>query len=170
MMAAAIPPSDTNVCFAELIVRLDSLLTLRDDQEDRTAAADEEKKAGADHEGRQLLESDIKRKLIELHLRLKNGGSIHDSTLGGAEDDEDDEDEAVSDQGPSSATEGVVGSVDCVGCSSAEDENEACPSPIQPKGRFTKKMAKLRAKFYFFFFLSQKATQDIHTYYEVNEP
>ena len=33
-MAAAIPPSDTNVCFAELIVRLDSLLTLRDNQED----------------------------------------------------------------------------------------------------------------------------------------
>ena len=34
VMAAAIPPSDSNVCFAELIVRLDSLLTLRDNQED----------------------------------------------------------------------------------------------------------------------------------------
>lgn len=124
MAAAAPPPADTNVCFAELIVRLDSLLTLRDDQENN-----EEQGEGV----RDDLEVDIKRKLTELHLRLKNGGSIHDRSLGAA--DEDEEDEAVEDsQGPSSATEGGVGSVDCVGCSSAEDENEVCPSPIQPKG------------------------------------
>ena len=36
-------------------------------------------------------------------------------------------------QGPSSATEGTTGSVDCIGCSNAEDENEVCPSPIQAK-------------------------------------
>ena len=115
-MAAAIPPSDTNVCFAELIVRLDSLLTLRDDQ---AGTREEEAAAEPNEEARHLLEADIKRKLIELHLRLKNGGSVHDGSFGVADDDED---EAVSDQGPSSATEGVVGSVDCVGCSSAEDE------------------------------------------------
>lgn len=126
-MAMAQPP-DTNVCFAELIVRLDSLLTLRSDEEE---GSDEEKA-----EARAELETDIKRKLTEIHLRLKNGGSIHDRSLGAPDDD--DEDEAVEDsQGPSSAAEGggAVGSVDCVGCSSAEDENEACPSPIQPKGK-----------------------------------
>jgi len=128
-MAAAIPPSDTNVCFAELIVRLDSLLTLRDNQED-VEQNDEEIEDLI--EAKNELEVDIKRKLTEIHLRLKNGGSIHD---GGHVGDDDEEDEAVEDtQGPL-GTEGAVGSVDCVGCSSAEDDNEVCPSPIQPKAR-----------------------------------
>lgn len=127
-MAAAAHPSDSNVCFAELIVRLDSLLTLRNDEDEGS----EEEKA----EARSELESDIKRKLTEIHLRLKNGGSVHDRSSMGAQDEEE-EDEAVEDsQGPSSAAEGGgAGSVDCVGCSSAEDENEACPSPVQPKGK-----------------------------------
>ena len=130
-MAAAIPPSDSNVCFAELIVRLDSLLTLRDNQEEKDEVSDEEKD---NPEAKNELEIDIKRKLTEIHLRLKNGGSVQDRGCG--QGDEDEEDEAVEDtQGPSSATEGTVGSVDCVGCSSAEDENEVCPSPIQPKGK-----------------------------------
>ena len=104
-------------------MRLDSLLTLRDDQSEE----DPEVKDVA----RQQLEVDIKQKLTELHLRLKNGGSVHDRHLDPNEEDE--EDEAVEDsQGPSSANEGGAGSVDCVGCSSAEDEN--CPSPIQPQG------------------------------------
>ena len=137
VMAAAIPPSDSNVCFAELIVRLDSLLTLRDNQEGEVATEqfDEKEKENLE-DSKKELEVDIKRKLTELHLRLKNGGSIHDRAGGpGGPVDDDDEDEAVEDsQGPSSATEGVSGSVDCVGCSSAEDENEVCPSPIQPKG------------------------------------
>ena len=128
-MAAAIPPSDSSVCFAELIVRLDSLLTLRDNQEGEEVSDEEKDNPEAKNE----LEIDIKRKLTEIHLRLKNGGSVQDRGCG---QDEDEEDEAVEDtQGPSSATEGAVGSVDCVGCSSAEDENEVCPSPIQPKGK-----------------------------------
>ena len=135
VMAAAIPPSDSNVCFAELIVRLDSLLTLRDNQEgeEATEQFDEKEKENLE-DSKKELEVDIKRKLTELHLRLKNGGSIYDRAGGpGGPGDDDDEDEAVEDsQGPSSATEGVSGSVDCVGCSSAEDENEVCPSPIQP--------------------------------------
>ncbi len=133
-MAAAIPPSDTNVCFAELIVRLDSLLTLRQEENTEDAQQQPQDNAGQEDEAavRQELEVDIKRKLTELHLRLKNGGSIHDNSQGVEEDDED---EAVEDsQGPSSAAEGTIGSVDCVGCSSAEDENEVCPSPHQPKG------------------------------------
>ena len=104
-MAAAIPPSDSNVCFAELIVRLDSLLTLRDNQEE-VVQSDEEREDLV--EAKNELEVDIKRKLTEIHLRLKNGGSIHDGGCGVGDDDE--EDEAVEDsQGPSSATEGAVG-------------------------------------------------------------
>jgi len=77
-MAAAIPPSDSNVCFAELIVRLDSLLTLRDNQEGEVATEqfDEKEKENLE-DSKKELEVDIKRKLTELHLRLKNGGSIH---------------------------------------------------------------------------------------------
>ena len=68
-MAAAIPPSDTNVCFAELIVRLDSLLTLRDNQED---VEQNDKEIEDLIEAKNELEVDIKRKLTEIHLRLKN--------------------------------------------------------------------------------------------------
>ena len=82
-MAAAIPPSDSNVCFAELIVRLDSLLTLRDNQEGEVATEqfDENEKENLE-DSKKELEVDIKRKLTELHLRLKNGGSIHDRAGG----------------------------------------------------------------------------------------
>ena len=135
--AAAHLPTSNNVCFAELIVRLDSLLTLRPEE----ARAEEEGDEENDNQAQVQLENDINLKLTELHLRLKNGGSIHDRGLAanaGASaavvDEEDEEDEAVEDsQGPSSATEGTTGSVDCIGCSSAEDENEVCPSPIQAK-------------------------------------
>ena len=90
-MAAAAPPPDTHVCFAELIVRLDSLLTLREDVEQDEQAHNE-------------LEADIKLKLNELHLRLKNGGALQERTA--ADDEDEEEDEAVDDsQGPSSANE-----------------------------------------------------------------
>jgi hypothetical protein len=128
-MAAAAPIPDSNVCFAELIVRLDSLLTLREEEQ----PAEEEKEAVQAE-----LEADVKLKLSELHLRLKNGGAIQDHSGVLDDDDDDDEDEAVDDsQGPASANEGGAGSVDCVGCSSAEDEDEVCPSPIEPKGMFS---------------------------------
>ena len=137
-MASSNPTPDSNVCFAELIVRLDSLLTLRDDlrddQEVPEDAVDEEEKL----KDKQQLEFNIKQKLTELYLRLKNGGNTLDNS---ALEDEDDEDEAVEDtQGPISTSEGAVGSVDCVGCSSAEDENEVCPSPITPKGNFSNQL------------------------------
>ena len=71
--------------------------------------------------------------MIQIQHKLSECRPSNLVVLGPGDDDE--EDEAVEDsQGPSSATEGVSGSVDCVGCSSAEDENEVCPSPIQPKG------------------------------------
>ena len=139
-MAAANPapghlPTSNNVCFAELIVRLDSLLTLRpvDEQAENEAGNEEEKVE---------LENDINLKLTELHLRLKNGGSIHD----GSRVEEDEEDEAVSaedSQGPPVPAD-QSGSVDCVGCSSAEDENEVCPSPIVAKAK--QKKTSLRSQ------------------------
>ena len=93
-MAAAVAP-DSNVCFAELIVRLDSLLTLRS-QEDQ----EQDEQAHAE------LEADIKLKLNELHLRLKNGGAVQDRNHLGEDDDEDDEALNIDDsQGPSSANE-----------------------------------------------------------------
>ena len=87
VMAAAIPPSDSNVCFAELIVRLDSLLTLRDNQEgeEATEQFDEKEKENLE-DSKKELEVDIKRKLTELHLRLKNGGSIYDRAGGPGKD------------------------------------------------------------------------------------
>lgn len=92
-MAAAAnpPPPDSHVCFAELIVRLDSLLTLRiedDEQQDEVAHNE--------------LEADIKLKLNELHLRLKNGGAVQDRSNAELEE----EDSAGEDNmGPSSANE-----------------------------------------------------------------
>lgn len=137
-MAEAVsnPPSDSNVCFAELIVRLDSLLTLCDDRENESSSNHEPNEDNEEEKMRvkQQLEMDVKKKLTELYLRLKNGGNIHDHSTGTIEEDE--EDEAVEDfQGSTFVQEGAVGSVDCVGCSSAEDDNEVCPSPIQPKGK-----------------------------------
>ena len=96
MAAAANPPNpppDSHVCFAELIVRLDSLLTLRiqdneDDEQDEVAHNE--------------LETDIKLKLNELHLRLKNGGAVQDRSNA----DFEEEDSAGEDNmGPSSANE-----------------------------------------------------------------
>ena len=95
MAAAPIIP-DARVCFAELIVRLDSLLTLR---EDRVAVEEGEEQDDKIHAE---LESDIKLKLNELHLRLKNGGAVQDRSIG---DDVDEEDEAVDDSQFSSANE-----------------------------------------------------------------
>ena len=95
MAAAPIIP-DARVCFAELIVRLDSLLTLR---EDRVAVEEGEEQDDKIHAE---LESDIKLKLNELHLRLKNGGAVQDRSIG---DDVDEEDEAVDDSQFSYANE-----------------------------------------------------------------
>ena len=136
MMAAAHLPSSNNVCFAELIVRLDSLLTLRAEETTETEEDDQDD----DNQAAQL-ENDINLKLTELHLRLKNGGSVHDRSLGAtAVVEEDEEDEAVEDSSATEAQAGAAGSVDCVGCSSAEDENEVCPSPIQAKAKVRTKL------------------------------
>ena len=95
MAAAPIIP-DALVCFAELIVRLDSLLTLREDRVAVEEGQEQDDKIHAE------LESDIKLKLNELHLRLKNGGAVQDRSIG---DDVDEEDEAVDDSQFSSANE-----------------------------------------------------------------
>ena len=136
-MAAAHLPSSNNVCFAELIVRLDSLLTLRSEEPAEPAESNEDLENKADNLAAQAqLENDINLKLTELHLRLKNGGSVHDRSLGATSVvEEDEEDEAVEDSSTNEAQGGAAGSVDCVGCSSAEDENEVCPSPIQSKAK-----------------------------------
>ena len=136
MAAAAHLPSSNNVCFAELIVRLDSLLTLRSEEPaESDRLEDLENKDDKENQAAQL-ENDINLKLTELHLRLKNGGSVHDRSLGAASVvEEDEEDEAVEDSSTNEAQAGASGSVDCVGCSSAEDEHEVCPSPIQSKAK-----------------------------------
>ncbi len=129
MAAANIP--DSSVCFAELIVRLDSLLTLRtepEEQEQQQEQGGQDEPSDKQNEEAKAIEADVKLKLSEIHLRIKNGGAIQDRSLVEHEDDDDEDDEAVEDfHGPASASDSgaaLDGSANCVGCSSAEDDEE----------------------------------------------